>query len=83
MIDNWTYFKPFMAKQEADSPMVPTIQDMLRNDKDLLLLLVFNKENSTCVFEELAKSQVRTAPTFKSKVYKATGSEVQGSEVRC
>ena len=70
--------------------MVPAFEDTLRNDKDLLLLLGFNKENSTCVLEELARSRVRTAPTSKSKVSRATGvlvviqgSEVQGLEVRC
>ena len=56
MMDNWFNFKGFMAMQDAnDSDLVSSIMDMLKNDKELVLLLAFFGENSSIVFSRAGK----------------------------
>lgn len=65
MVDHWGKFKEFMSVQDEENATVTAIQQQLKNDRELILLMAFFKENSTVAFEEMERSQVRTAGTFK------------------
>ena len=64
MVEWYTQLKDWI-KTEDECQAVDDIKEHFKQGRNLRLLMVFFKENSAVVFDQLEHSQTRTAPTFR------------------